>query len=45
MERFYLSVGEAETLQARFAGLVEKSDRLPSTDSVQKVLQKESGSW
>jgi len=26
-----LSVGEAETLQARFAGLVEKSDRLPST--------------
>jgi deoxyribonuclease V len=26
-----LSVGEAETLQARFAGLVERSDRLPST--------------
>src|SRR5215475_11335595 len=26
-----LAVGEAETLQARFAGLVEKSDRLPST--------------
>jgi len=26
-----LSVGEAETLQARFAGLVERSDRLPRT--------------
>jgi hypothetical protein len=26
-----LSVAEAETLQARFAGLVERSDRLPGT--------------